>query len=312
MSGSSNLKSDDFDMDIGVDHSLDEYPSYDDYNAFSTWVCPGTRLDANVAFRHFSKAEFDAHTRSVAMISSNRTSASVDVDDSVERRCENVHYLSTYCDVEPGRQDTPPATFCRAEYEGLEVLINLQWNNGDEQHRDKLRDEFGASYWVPLESGGKNTGLHFDRYFKPVDGEGWSSLFAWPEWLEALNRGYKSMSRDDDEITMTEFVSYVVEHPKLNELWLRRVAVEEPCVIANAQIHANHTLFFSSFGLMLRAACPMACGWRDDCEHDHPDAWQCQKKQYEVFGSRWQSISYLSSPAECATAIRDLAGRWQR
>jgi hypothetical protein len=319
LSGSSNLKSDDFDMDIGLDHMLYKYPTYSDYGRFAKWVCPDTSLDANVAFRFFGEEEFDTHAREVAAVSRAGAGAVAVAGANVQARCDSVHYLSTFCDVEPHKEGTPPATFCRAEYEGLEILINMQWNNGDRRHRDKLVDEFGASYWVPLSTGGKNAGLFFERYFYPRDGEGWSSLFAWPEWLEALHRGYKEIggfrrggstapghgqNRDrDSEISMQQLSTFVMSHPKVNEKWLRRIAVEHPCVLVNAQIHANHTLFFSSLGLELRAGCQMSCDWRDKCEEKHPEAWLCQKHQANVFASRWQTLSYLDSTAECADIL---------
>ncbi len=306
-SGVGNRKGDDQDVDVGLDHSFAQFHRSSDADAFAKWACPETKLEPHFAFRFFpdeateeggggglGNGRFDKHARSMA-------NPVTPVHEAVSVPCVDDSW-STFCDDIP--RDHTPASFCRGEWEGIEVLLTVRWKHADLRHSDFIPDFFGPSYWIPLKSGGKHLGIYFPQFFVPEDGKGWSSLFAWPEWLEASVRGLQLMDVDGrGDITMREFSDFVVASPQINKQWLSDTVASSPCVVANAQIHVNHTLFFAQRGLALRALCGIPCGWRDKCETLHPDAWQCHKAASRKLALRWEDVEYFYDSAICASRL---------
>ena len=52
-SGIGNRKSDDQDIDVGMDHSFAQFHRSSDADAFAKWACPETKLEPKFAFRFF-------------------------------------------------------------------------------------------------------------------------------------------------------------------------------------------------------------------------------------------------------------------
>ena len=160
------------------------------------------------------------------------------------------------------RTDLPSGYPCVCEYEGFEMLCPPA------KYFIKL---YGGSWWVPSLGGGKNTGHHLRAFMippKPNDDPdnnddsicvaGSGDLFCYFHWLEDTNRGLANQLVDpngDGDVSIIEFLAYVRSSKGVNQLWLDHAMREEPCVVANAQIHYNHTLRFSSWAISLRRRC---------------------------------------------------------
>ena len=87
---------------------------------------------------------------------------------------------------------------------------------------------------------------------------------------------------NDGEISAAEFLSYVQGQSKVNQLWLNRTMVQQPCVIYNAAVHYNHTYAHGGLATRLRREANntlTAANW-------------------EKYQAVWQDIVYLSDKTD--------------
>jgi hypothetical protein len=163
------------------------------------------------------------------------------------------------------------ANACVCEWEGLSLLC---------LHDDAYWVyEYGKSYWVPpAVSGGKDTGDNFKDFMAP--GSSYEDYFC---WLVDTIKGLSTVDTDEDGvISAAEFLAYLRPNPKINQLWLNRTMVEQPCVVYNAAVHYNHTYAHGRLAMRLReqAGCKLT------------DA------NWETYDAMWQDIVYLSDEVD--------------
>jgi len=215
--------------------------------------CDGVNLGP-YGFEYWPKPENQNVEQSIAAISALHNQSSVAFKALPSTLKE--HYLTEAC-------------VC--EWEGLSLLCipnDAYWVY-----------DYGKSYWVPPASSGfKDTGVGFKGYMSPGN-----SLEPYFSWLEETMRSLSTVDiNNDGEISAAEFLSYVQGQSKVNQLWLNRTMVQQPCVIYNAAVHYNHTYAHGGLATRLRREANntlTAANW-------------------EKYQAVWQDIVYLSDKTD--------------
>lgn len=168
---------------------------------------------------------------------------------------------------------------CICQWEEWEVLCVSQppynyWRKGH-----------GGSWWVPPMKGGKAVGDDLIHYLNPAN-----SLYGYFGWFAETQGGLAILDKDpkDNMINMREFLAYVRSTPRVNQLWLERATADEPCIVANAQIHYNHTLYHTTWGIQLKAS----------KEFSAQEKWANAQE-------RWEPVPYTEDVAMCRALLED-------
>ena len=124
---------------------------------------------------------------------------------------------------------------------------------------------------MPPVQGGKEMGRSLKEYMNPN-----LSLFEWFNWLEEFHDGLKlGVDKDSDGvISASEFMHYVRTIERVNQKWLDHSLKDDPCMVANAIIHYQHTYLVCGAARTMRAKC---------ASKDEADKLSCDKKNYDVF-----------------------------
>ena len=156
---------------------------------------------------------------------------------------------------------------CIGTWEGFEVLL-------PKPSEGYFRDLHGGSYWVPPVQGGKEMGRYLKEYMDPT-----KSLFPWFSWLVEFHDGLKrGVDKDSDgAISTSEFMHYVRTSERVNQKWLNHSLTDDPCIVANAIIHYQHTYLVCNAARTMRATCES----KDEASGE--DKATCDKKNYDVF-----------------------------
>jgi hypothetical protein len=165
---------------------------------------------------------------------------------------------------------------CICQWEDLEVLCG-----GDTTTYNKVEDFYGASWWVPPNSGGKITGVRkLKRFADPRAPHSSSTYFP---WLIASVNGIKRVDGNNDgQISVGEFERFASSNPKVNQKWVeenRRSG--NGCVLDNARIHYNHTLVYGSMIITMHA----------ECQQRQSPA-NCPQDRWAYLATIWQEPPY--------------------
>ena len=186
---------------------------------------------------------------------------------------------------------------CLCEFEGLEVFCI-------HEKSDYMQWLHGGSWWVPPVSGMKDAGVAFKEYMNPGHfGEGVEELWTNFDKYELSRDGLLTIdANSDDQIDNGEFLKFVRANPKVNQAWVEATLKNNRCLVTNAYIHYNHTLFYSVLGSKLRYACGDTQGYPDNyhtCRRN--SAWkpacgpkECHLEAWKTYQDHWVEPAYVT------------------
>ena len=191
-----------------------------------------------------------------------------------------------------GYHGQPYGLPCICHWEDIEVLCV-----GDQTTLNYMEWTYGGSWWVPPNSGGKHTGSRYITDFANPTSTHYTGYWS---WLTATLSGIRLVdSNKDGQISVPEFELYFSSHPKVNQKWVadnRRSG--NNCVIANAQIHYNHTLVWGDIMVRLKAECT-----------DVQSQAACREKNWGYFQTIWQDPPYVF-PCTRAGSLPNSTQHW--
>ena len=172
-------------------------------------------------------------------------------------------------------------TGCICRWEEFEVLCL------NPEKSSYMRIRHGGSFWVPPKKGFKETGNMFKIFMQPGTRE-----FPHFGWVKTTVRGLRLIDANSDgAISVHEFLTFLRNDYRVNQVWLSVAVANDPCAVANAHIHYNHTFHFGELAWRLR-------------NDDDTDA----QSDWDMFSRLWTDPPYDNDPIMCTKRLHGVEG----